>query len=234
MAHHLGFQSIWRWVVRPELDQAISSPIWSTAMCTESTPVPATTAAAERLLCLSSAKWGLHGDYIFLAIGQSFWAHNLCDPNFYQPTQASTATSTGCIYLCDACTLRAMHIMLHTKNINRFCQEFFLPSKHLLFVKGENFTTSGPFSGPKFFLHTLPEIRYLKKEALRTLQPSPTLGTSPIGDRPLWSWFYGIWRMWAPLKVLTLPETNSSPMKIPIFPGFHTIKKMVDFPWAKC
>ena len=29
----------------------------------------------------------------------------------------------------------------------------------------------------------------------------------------------------------TLPETNSSPMKIPIFPGFHTIK-MGDFPWA--
>ena len=27
----------------------------------------------------------------------------------------------------------------------------------------------------------------------------------------------------------TLPETNSSPMKTPFFPGFHTIK-MVDFP----
>ena len=28
-------------------------------------------------------------------------------------------------------------------------------------------------------------------------------------------------------RMSTLPETNSSPMKIPIFPGFHTIK-MVD------
>ena len=32
------------------------------------------------------------------------WAHNLCDPNIYPPTQASTATSTDCLYLCDACT----------------------------------------------------------------------------------------------------------------------------------
>ena len=42
------------------------------------------------------------------------WAHNLCDPNFYPPTEASTATSTDCLYLCDACTLRAMHIILHS------------------------------------------------------------------------------------------------------------------------
>ena len=41
------------------------------------------------------------------------WAHNLCDPNFYPPTEASTAASTDCLYLCDACTLRAMHIILH-------------------------------------------------------------------------------------------------------------------------
>ena len=41
------------------------------------------------------------------------WAHNLCDPNFYPPTEASTATSTDCLYLCDACTLRAMHITHH-------------------------------------------------------------------------------------------------------------------------
>ena len=38
----------------------------------------------------------------------------VCDPNFYPPTEASTATSTDCLYLCDACTLRAMHIILHT------------------------------------------------------------------------------------------------------------------------
>ena len=32
----------------------------------------------------------------------------------YPPTQASTVTSTDCLYLCDACTLRVVHIILHT------------------------------------------------------------------------------------------------------------------------
>ena len=32
----------------------------------------------------------------------------------YPPTQASTVTSTDCLYLCDACTLRVVHIISHT------------------------------------------------------------------------------------------------------------------------
>ena len=38
----------------------------------------------------------------------------LWEPKIYPPTQASTVTSTDCLYLCDACTLRVVHIILHT------------------------------------------------------------------------------------------------------------------------
>ena len=31
----------------------------------------------------------------------------------YPPTQMSTVISTDCLYLCDACTLRVVHIILH-------------------------------------------------------------------------------------------------------------------------
>ena len=32
----------------------------------------------------------------------------------YPPTQVSTATSQGCLYSCDACTLRAVHLLSHS------------------------------------------------------------------------------------------------------------------------
>ena len=32
----------------------------------------------------------------------------------YAPTQVSTATSQGCLYSCDACTLRAVHLLSHS------------------------------------------------------------------------------------------------------------------------
>ena len=37
----------------------------------------------------------------------------------YPPTQASTVTSTDCLYLCDACTLRVVHIILHSNKLPR-------------------------------------------------------------------------------------------------------------------
>ena len=39
------------------------------------------------------------------------WAHNPLLGFLYPPTQVSTATSQGCLYSCDACTLRAVHLL---------------------------------------------------------------------------------------------------------------------------
>ena len=42
------------------------------------------------------------------------WWFQIVRTKIYPPTQASTVTSTDCLYLYDACTLRVVHIILHT------------------------------------------------------------------------------------------------------------------------
>ena len=62
---------------------------------------------------LSSSGWQAHHPF---ALPCMSWAHNLRITKvtrFYPPTSASTATIQGCLYPCDACTLRAMHITYH-------------------------------------------------------------------------------------------------------------------------
>ena len=51
------------------------------------------------------------------------WAHNLRLGFLYPPTQVSTATSQGCLYSCDACTLRAVHLLSQLEKMS-FSQPF--------------------------------------------------------------------------------------------------------------
>ena len=52
-----------------------------------------------------------HQGPIIALTGVSVWAHNPLLGFLYPPTQVSTATSQGCLYSCDACTLRAAHLL---------------------------------------------------------------------------------------------------------------------------
>ena len=57
------------------------------------------------------------------------WAPNLRLGFLYPPTQVSTATSQGCLYSCDACTLRAVHLLSQNLNGLKFKLDFDLPKR---------------------------------------------------------------------------------------------------------
>ena len=87
------------------------------------------------------------------------WAHNLRLGFLYPPTQVSTATSQGCLYSCDACTLRAVHLLSHRQtHMSKVKQMAFLN----LFKLPAFVLESSPFSNPSSAYYESQVARWLQ------------------------------------------------------------------------
>ena len=60
----------------------------------------------------ASSYWNM--PWVYIALAMEIWKSLICPP-----TKASTATMSCCLYQCDACTLRAVHITFRSnKTVN--------------------------------------------------------------------------------------------------------------------